>query len=99
MSSKPERRMKLHAANWLAQTTHLDGVQYMALHQLLSHACMRGELPSERERLARIARCTIEEFERAWPEIEGWFEVAPDGRITAPDPCFARGERRRGRRA
>ncbi len=81
-------RMKLHVTNWLTQTAHLDGIQYTVLHLLLNHACMSGgDLPDDRESLARLARCTIEEFEQAWPAIEEWFDVAPDGRLTAPDAC------------
>jgi len=70
--SKRERRMKLHAANWLALTPHLDDIEYTSLHLLLSHACMSdGDLPDNRESLARLSRCTLEQFEQAWPAIRG----------------------------
>ena len=88
MNKPRRRRVRLHVASWLTATAHLDDVQYTALHRLLNHACINGgELPSRRDELAALARCTLEDFDRAWPEIAHWFDVAPDGRITSQDAC------------
>ncbi len=86
--------MPLYVGDYLADTTHLRAAEHGAYLNLIMHYWMRGGLPQDDVALARIARMTLREWNKARPIIEpffsdGWkhkrveFELTEAARISA----------------
>lgn len=69
--------MKLYIAEYLAETTHLEAVGHGA-YLLLIMAMWRagGKLPRDEAKLARIARCTPEQWAAIRDDVMAYFKVS-----------------------
>jgi len=69
--------MPLYVADYLADTAHLTALEHGAYLMLIMNYWQRGKpLPSDDERLARIARVSVEEWGRIRPVISEFFAHA-----------------------
>ena len=58
--------------------------------RLKSHYWLTGELPSETLSLAKLAGCTIGQFQNVWPKVGQHFEKTDNGTLFCPDLDSAR---------
>lgn len=65
--------MPLYVADYLADTTHLSAAEHGAYLLLIMHYWQNGGLPTDDRRLARIARMTTKEWNKARPAIAEFF--------------------------
>lgn len=101
--SKPKVYMPLYIGDYLADTLHLEAEEHGAnLLLLMTMWRQGGSLPSDSERLRRIASVPSDHWPAVWAAIEGFFDEA-DGRITQKrltrELEAARGRMKKARRA
>ena len=71
--------MQLYVADYLADTAHLTAAQHGAYLLLIFNYWQRGNpLNNSNERLANVARMTVEEWEIAKPVLSEFFEIDGD---------------------
>jgi uncharacterized protein YdaU (DUF1376 family) len=66
-------RMSLHIGDYLKDTTHLDATLHGAYLLLIMHYWVKGSLPDDDVRLARIARMNRTQWRKARPILEAFF--------------------------
>jgi uncharacterized protein YdaU (DUF1376 family) len=65
--------MSLHIGDYLKDTTHLDATLHGAYLLLIMHYWVKGSLPDDDVRLARIARMSLTQWRKARPILEAFF--------------------------
>ena len=66
--------MPLYVADYLADTQHLSTEEHGAYLLLLLHHWRQGQLPTDDERLARIAKLSVKDWLRIRPTIAEFFD-------------------------
>jgi uncharacterized protein YdaU (DUF1376 family) len=67
--------MALYIADYLADTAHLRAAQSGAYLHLIMHYWQHGRLPDDNAQLASIAKMTDQEWKKARPIIEPFFQM------------------------
>jgi uncharacterized protein YdaU (DUF1376 family) len=65
--------MPLYVADYLADTSHLGAAESGAYLHLIMHYWLKGGLPNDPVQLAKIARMSLKQFNRALPIIAPFF--------------------------
>jgi uncharacterized protein YdaU (DUF1376 family) len=65
--------MPLYVADYLADTSHLGAAESGAYLHLIMHYWLKGSLPQDHKQLAKIARMSLKQFNRALPIIAPFF--------------------------
>ena len=65
--------MPLYVADYLADTSHLGAAESGAYLHLIMHYWLKGSLPNDPVQLAKIARMSLKQFNRALPIIAPFF--------------------------
>lgn len=65
--------MPLYVADYLADTAHLSAAESGAYLHLIMHYWLKGGLPTDHQQLAKIARMSFKQFNRALPVIAPFF--------------------------
>jgi uncharacterized protein YdaU (DUF1376 family) len=79
MSKAPA--FQFYASDFVADTMEWTPLEVGIYMRLLCFEWINESLPPQPERLARLAGCSDEEFEKAWPLIKPKFYVNGEGRM------------------
>ena len=93
MSQQPFYRW--FPGDYLQDTVHLSIHEDCLYRRLLDLHWRDGSLPVEHERLAKLARFSLAEFEDAWKEVSGYFVRRGDRLINVRINSELRGVRRK----
>jgi uncharacterized protein YdaU (DUF1376 family) len=52
--------------------------------RLQCHCWQAGKLPTDTLSLARLAGCSVGQFQDVWPKVSRFFEETDDGHLTCP---------------
>lgn len=73
--------MPLFIADYLADTPHLSAVEHGAYLLLLMCQWRMGALPDDDKQLARMARCSLKQWQSIAPTVRAFFDCTPVGLV------------------
>jgi uncharacterized protein YdaU (DUF1376 family) len=87
--------MPLYVSDYLADTGHLSTIEHGAYLLLIMHYWQNGNLPSQDEKLARIARMSAKEWERSRDTLaslfgDGWTHKRIDEELAKAEEMLSK---------